>query len=51
MIEFAVEVDWTVVAGYGFWPMLLVAFGAGIVIGIMVRGSERRSHEEARHDG
>ncbi len=47
MIEFATEVDWGALPGYGFWPMLLVAFGAGIVIGILARRGERHPHEEA----
>ncbi len=47
MIEFVAEVDWSALPALGFWPMLLVAFGAGIVIGILARGSDGHPHEEA----
>ena len=47
MIELAAEVDWAALSSYGFWPMLLVVFGAGIVIGILAGKSDRHAHEEA----
>jgi hypothetical protein len=47
VIELVAEVDWAALSGCGFWPMLLVAFGAGMVIGILAGKNDRHAHEEA----